>query len=810
MPQSQLKRLKASLREQGIVGPQKSKKQKAKGLSTEQKIRRNVALESIRENFNPFEVKHLSRPAKRDITTQSSLNGKVTNGALGRPGVTKSLGEQKRRQTLLLEVQNRNKVGGIVDRRIGEDDATMGAEEKALQRYTWERQRRAKKGASAFDLEGGDEDEELLTHGGRALEYNGDYDAASVEGSENEDDFPSRKRAHEDIEDMAPNQAEDEPDRKKSRAEIMEEVVKKSKLHKFERQRAKEEDDDVRIELDKDLSDVRAALSAFQQALDRPKAVNVAPEDSTALPALHPDRAALMDGVASQLDDKSYDLQLRKIANDKRAKPTDRIRTEEEISQQAADKTQELEAQRLKRMAGLSDEDSDDEPVVEEQPENIFEPEDIDDAAEFGFQSNQTKIRHTRPEGIDDEDDFLIEDDFIARDSASDSEVEFDAEESEESDDDLLEIDASLPKSTKSVTCPRTLEQVEAAFEGIGYSQYHETIRTIRLRTDPAGHSSNKSKLEDLSASLVEYIAVLPSKDPKVPSEVLDVIIRHIHSMARKSSDAISNAFRQHLREMHASKSMTPGDLVILTAIGAIYPTSDHFHQIVTPAIILMARWLGLTASLTPKDSATGAFLSSLCLKYQSLSKRYIPELMRFTTAAISIKAPKHLLAIHVANLLQMATLWSDKPAFVEIFTPTLTALKSINATKAITRLTVLLNQSALARQPLQLHNHRPLAIKSAVPRFEEGFDPSKHYDPDADRAETQRLTKEFKKEKKGAMRELRKDANFLAREKLRETKEKDRAYDDKYKRLVAEIQGEEGRESKLYEKEKMARKGKR
>src|SRR3978361_460736 len=107
MTQSQLKRLKASLREQGIVGPQKSKKQKAKGLSTEQKIRRNVALESIRENFNPFETKHLSRPAKRDVTTLNPVHGKAASSALGRPGVTKSLGEQKRRETLLLEVQNR-------------------------------------------------------------------------------------------------------------------------------------------------------------------------------------------------------------------------------------------------------------------------------------------------------------------------------------------------------------------------------------------------------------------------------------------------------------------------------------------------------------------------------------------------------------------------------------------------------------------------------------------------------------------------------------------------------------------------------
>src|SRR5205085_2491992 len=97
--------------------------------------------------------------------------------------------------------------------------------------------------------------------------------------------------------------------------------------------------------------------------------------------------------------------------------------------------------------------------------------------------------------------------------------------------------------------------------------------------------------------------------------------------------------------------------------------------------------------------------------------------------------------------------------------------------------------------------------IKSSFPKFEDHFDPHKHYDADRDRAEFAKLKAEHKKERKGAMRELRKDANFMAREKLRVKKQKDAAYEKKYKRLVAEIQGEEGREANSYEREKQARK---
>lgn len=121
-----------------------------------------------------------------------------------------------------------------------------------------------------------------------------------------------------------------------------------------------------------------------------------------------------------------------------------------------------------------------------------------------------------------------------------------------------------------------------------------------------------------------------------------------------------------------------------------------------------------------------------------------------------------------------------------------------------------LLQQARLSRRTLSLHNHRPLAIKTSIPKFEESYNPDKHYDPDRDRAEMSKLKAEHKRERKGTLRELRKDANFIARESLREKKERDREYEKKYKRLVAEIQGEEGRDANAYEREKRLRKGKR
>ena len=97
MPPSQLKRLKTSLREQGVVGPQKSKKQKKQasknGVSKDSRIQRNAALQGIREQFNPFEVKAPPR-SKYEFASNRTAGGRVDKGTMSRPGVTKGLGEQ--------------------------------------------------------------------------------------------------------------------------------------------------------------------------------------------------------------------------------------------------------------------------------------------------------------------------------------------------------------------------------------------------------------------------------------------------------------------------------------------------------------------------------------------------------------------------------------------------------------------------------------------------------------------------------------------------------------------------------------------
>lgn len=98
MAGSQLKRLKAALREQGVIGPQQSKKQKkqkAQGQNPSKRLEKAAALDNIRTQFNPFDFKHNVRGPKFEVTTNKPPTGNAAKGIHGRPSEAKTLGEER-------------------------------------------------------------------------------------------------------------------------------------------------------------------------------------------------------------------------------------------------------------------------------------------------------------------------------------------------------------------------------------------------------------------------------------------------------------------------------------------------------------------------------------------------------------------------------------------------------------------------------------------------------------------------------------------------------------------------------------------
>jgi nucleolar protein 14 len=107
------------------------------------------------------------------------------------------------------------------------------------------------------------------------------------------------------------------------------------------------------------------------------------------------------------------------------------------------------------------------------------------------------------------------------------------------------------------------------------------------------------------------------------------------------------------------------------------------------------------------------------------------------------------------------------------------------------------------SRQPLMLQAHRPIPIPSYVPKFETSKSSYfKTQDVDREKNEAAKLRRQYKDEKKGAIRELRKDARFLAGVQQEQQRAKDDAYASRMKRVFGSIEGERAEEKQM-EKEK-------
>jgi nucleolar protein 14 len=112
-----------------------------------------------------------------------------------------------------------------------------------------------------------------------------------------------------------------------------------------------------------------------------------------------------------------------------------------------------------------------------------------------------------------------------------------------------------------------------------------------------------------------------------------------------------------------------------------------------------------------------------------------------------------------------------------------------------------------LARRPLLLQSHKPIPIATYAPKFSNTNSSYLHVqDPDRDRAAAAKLKREYKQEKKGALRELRKDAQFLARQQQERQAEKDQAYNLSMRRALGSIEVERAEEKKM-QKEKVREK---
>ncbi|KAI9358031.1 nucleolar protein 14 [Pilaira anomala] len=819
-------------------------------------------------------------------------------------------------------MRNKNRHGGIIDKRFGENNPSLTPEERMLERFTREKQKSSGR-STMYNLD--DDEEDLsLTHYGQSLSTMDDFDDAGLGLSDDEEEKKQMdgkivSRLH--FGGFEDERGEEEGERHKSKHEVMKEIIAKSKMHKLERQTAKQEDEELRENLDDELDDIRSLLETKpRKPLPSQNAVFKRNEN---------------ENPREVLDDYSeYDQAIRDLATDQRAQATDRTKTEEEIAIEEKEKLEKAERARKRRMEGL-DSDSEEEgssghkkkshkkrkgaPQADDLDDDYLD-ELEDDVAKLGKGLSLEDIRNALEDDDEDDDE---EDDDEEDDDEEEEDDDDDSEEGETDNEDIEDIeqeDEELPvfgdddeddmneigktgvvqkKKNKvqvpvkvtekreipyTFECPSTHDELLQILEGLEVEDSVVVTKRIRVLYHIKLAHDNKEKLSKFLGVLVDHMAYVASTVSPLPTTVLEDLSKHVYEMSQQLPEVAGNIFTDRLKKMHSemakkmkhTSSSWPDveDLTLLCSIGQIFSTSDLTHPVATPALLFMCQALSQCRIQSEMDLGRGLFLTLLTYEYQTVSKRFIPESLNFLNRALVMLAPKKMFEENVPgyfpvpettidlsiqdtkgqgietigsvkleelsieadeeskddairlSLLQgtlrmferYLQLYASTPAFVEVFEDTLLVVSKLTTIEWHKELETLLNtvQNRLERQikfskekrtktPLRMQQHRPIPIAQHLPKFEKAYSMDRHYDPDHERAQQHKLESQIKKEKKGALRELRKDNQFIAREKAKERKQKDAEYNKMVKGVMTILEGEQS-ELKQLEKEKNKR----
>ncbi|KAJ3257897.1 nucleolar complex protein 14 [Boothiomyces macroporosus] len=942
---SAIKQIKAKLAAAGVFNKLQRVSKKASQKSLQHSASNRKEAKSILKNLsqktqvnNPFE--HRFAKEKHHVV------GRNMKGVVGKPGQVRARNQQIRQNTLALEMKNKNRENVLVDRRFGERDPGMSTEDKMLERFMKEKTKKMKSGTS-FNLE---DDEEVLTHMGQSLDNITSFDDAGLEEMSDDGNIdPSIvKFTH-----FGGFEEDKDPNVRKSRNEIMKEVIQKSKMYKKERQRQKEEDLNIAEEVDADLDTIRGLLAPMTDVLPASEGkMKVSAGRLALISGKTPDEIPqeAMEFVKPKADE-DYDRFVREMQYDRRAKPTDRTKTEEELAQEAKEELEKLEADRIRRMEGKEVEDG--------GKKKKFKREHRESQADdLGYEEMP------KPEAIQPltyKDGVLVNKEIFMKPKRQDSDEE-DSEETSEGSSDGESEGSSDEEQDEDGSSETQSENVESGdeefFDGIEDSKIIEGFQNEDLENDESDENyqtaledmydesdeeaSNKAASKKRSVESSKAAAELPytfaapetyqqflelidgrpfedqktifnrililyhtklSKDNIIIQErLMEFVLEHIihvgssipfdyqllqfyqkqsvllcrkfpgksaawyRSFVHTLNDKLNKSLSKHPKKSGILFLIiafpSPGELLILRNVADIFSTSDLQHTVVTPCMLLLAQYLEQSPIINIKDAVSGMILCNI------FYRRFVPEIMNYLNFIVlhtlDINEKQERRKIHTLKNLQanlkiedfgidfsniefdgiyntfvieetdelrlailgealvmlklLCKLYSESTVTIELFDSLSCSILEAVPEGCNDKLKVILesykrtvlplvDSAKLKRRPLQYQKRKAMPIKTYNPKFHVGYSLDKKYDPDRDRAEQSKLKAEYKKEFKGAVRELRKDAAFLGRAKVEKIKEKDREYKkkmDKIKGILAEQEGA----MRGYEKE--AKKGKK
>lgn len=225
--------------------------------------------------------------------------------------------------------------------------------------------------------------------------------------------------------------------------------------------------------------------------------------------------------------DQEYDQFVRELAFEKRAKPKDRTKTEEELALEEKEALEKAEKQRLRRMQGLEDSDDEDEGGKGKGKKRQRGGDDLDDdfmdeeegesawpglgagleGQEVAPGSEEEDDEESDDEGEEEEEGDDDDDGEEGDDNASDySESEGEEAGEEGESEALVKPSKSRPKKTKTAQgkkelpytfpCPETHDEFLEIIEDIDDADVPTVVKRIRTLHHPSLAQDNKYKLQ--------------------------------------------------------------------------------------------------------------------------------------------------------------------------------------------------------------------------------------------------------------------------------------------------------------------------
>jgi nucleolar protein 14 len=276
----------------------------------------------------------------------------------------------------------------------------------------------------------------------------------------------------------------------------------------------KDAEENIRHELDDQFADLRELLFAAPPLPTTTQAPIIEPQTGSPEVPKKDDAAILY--IAPETQDSAYDQRVRELAFDKRSKPKDRTKTEEELALEAKEALEKAERRRQRRMEGLSESDSEGEGggrAKRKRGGDDLEDDFYDEDEQWGglgagLAQRNIEDDEEEAEGEDDSSDGEEDSAGEDEDDASVFEGFSDDESEEEGEHEQLVRPAKVDKgkgkaktnSNKELPytfpCPENHEEFLEIIEGIEDKDIPIVLQRIRALHHTSLAAENKFKLQ--------------------------------------------------------------------------------------------------------------------------------------------------------------------------------------------------------------------------------------------------------------------------------------------------------------------------